>query len=564
MPFDQSRADRAVAFFEGLLTHTKGSFARKPFLLPFWQRKIVSDVFGTIRKDGLRQYRTVYIEVPKKNGKTEIAAGFANYLLFADGEAGAEVYSAASTRDQAGICFRAAAGMVKQSDILSERCRIIDSTKVIYLKEDQNSFYKAISADADVQDGINPSGAVYDELHRLKHRDLWDVLEYGTATREQPLIVVITTAGVVGESPICEEMHDKAVQILKGTFKDPSFYAVIYGLDKDEDWTFEGEPTKYDRGGNIIKPATGWYKANPALGDFMKIDAVRKEVNDAKQIASKQSSLRRFRFNQWVNAQSIWIPSDKWEACGKPFNPDDLLGKVCYGGLDLSTTIDISALVLAFPMPVGYGISVDDLVEEFKDTKKPGPVFQQSISPGDEIWLLPEFWLPEEGLQERCRRDMVPYDVWAKQGFIHLTPGDVIDYAFIRQRIKERFELYQLQEIGHDPWNATQIVTQLTEEDGLTLVPIRQGWSSLSAPSKSFEKAVLSKRLRHNGNPILKWMMDCTSIRSDPAGNIKPVKPDRAKTNKRIDGILAAIMALDRLDRNEGASVYEERGILFL
>jgi phage terminase large subunit-like protein len=536
MPLDQAKAQGAIDFFEGLLTHTKGSYARKQFLLPWWQKKIVSDVFGTLKRDSLRQYRTVYLEVPKKNGKTQLAAGFANYLLFADGEPGAEVYSAASTRDQASICFRAAAGMVRQCDVLDERCRIIDSTKVIYLKDDPNSFYKAISADADVQDGINPSGAIYDELHRLKHRDLWDVLEYGTATRDQPLIVVITTAGVVGKSPICEEMHDKAVQILKGTFKDPSFYAVIYGLEKDEDWTFEGEPAKFDRGGTkIVKSATGWYKANPALGDFMKIEAVRKEVNDAKQIPSKQNSLRRFRFNQWTNAESIWIPSDKWALCGEPFNPDDLLGKTCYGGLDLSTVIDITASVLAFPMPE------------------------------DEVWLLPEFWLPEEGLQERCRRDMVPYDVWAKQGFLKLTPGDVVDYAFIRQRIKEQFDLYGLVEIGHDPWNATDIVTRLTEDDGLTLVPIRQGWSSLSAPSKEFEKRVIGKKLRHNGNPILKWMMDCCSIRSDPAGNIKPVKPDRAKTSKRIDGIAAAIMAIDRLTRNEnGPSVYEERGLIVI
>lgn len=536
MPLDPDKAQGAVDFFEGFLTHTKGSFARKQFKLPWWQEKIVRDVFGTVRRDKFRQYRTVYIEVPKKNGKTTLAAGFALKLLFDDDEAGAEVYSAASTRDQAGICFRAASAMVRQSVDLNENARVIDSTKVIYLKDDPNSFYKAISADADVQDGINPSGAVYDELHRLKHRDLWDVLEYGTATRDQPLIVVITTAGVVGESPICEEMHDKAVQILKGTFKDPSFYAVIYGLEKDEDWTFEGEPAKYDRSGNkIVKAATGWYKANPALGDFMKVEAVRKEVNDAKQIPSKQSSLRRFRFNQWVNAESIWIPSDKWNACGELFNPDELLGKTCYGGLDLSTVIDITANLLAFPM-------LDD-----------------------EIWLLADFWLPEEGLQERCRRDMVPYDVWAKQGFIKLTPGDVIDYAFIRHRIKELFELYQLAEIGHDPWNATDIVTRLTEDDGLTLVPIRQGWASLSAPSKEFEKRVLGKKLRHNGNPVLKWMMDCCSIRSDPAGNIKPVKPDRAKTSKRIDGIVAAIMAIDRLTRNENRpSVYEERGLIVI
>lgn len=533
MSFDQSKADRALNFFEGLLTHCKGNFARKPFRLPWWQRKIVSEVFGTVRRDGLRQYRTVYLEVPKKNGKTELAAGFANFLLFDDDEAGAEVYSAASTRDQAGICFRAARSMVRQCDLLDRKATVVDSTKVIYLKDDPNSFYKAISADADVQDGINPHGAIYDELHRLKHRDLWDVLEYGTDTRDQSLIVAITTAGIFGESPICQEMHDKAVQILKGTFKDPSFYAVIYALDKDEDWTFEGEPAKFDpTGTKIVKSATGWYKANPALGDFLKLEAVRKAVSDAKQIPSKQSSLRRFRFNQWVNAESTWIESEKWKLGSEPFNPAEFAGRKCYGGLDLSTALDITAFVLEFPWENQY-------------------------------FLIPHFFLPEEGLKERSRRDNVPYDIWAKQGLITLTPGDVIDYAFVRKAIKDASELYELVDIGHDPWNATQLVTELTEEDGFVMAPIRQGFASLSGPSKDWEQKLTSKRIRHNGHQILAWMNDCCSIKQDVAGNIKPVKPARNESSRRIDGIVASIMAHDRCIRHEakGPSVYEERGI---
>ena len=474
--------------------------------------------------------------MPKKNGKSELAAGFALEGLFIDDEQGAEVYSAAATREQASQVFRVAAQMVRNCPALLGRCKIVDSTKTIYLKSDPNSFYKAISADAGTQDGINPSMVVFDELHRQKNRNLWDVLTKGSDTRSQPLLLAITTAGIEAESPLCWEQHEYARQVIQGLFDDPTFYGVIYGLGEDEDWTFEGMPAKGS------KPATGWYKCNPALGDFLRIDRVRADAEKAKRLPSEQNSFRRFRLNQWVSQQTRWLPLSEWDQCAEAFDKHALIGKSCYAGLDISSTQDLTAFVMAFP-------------------------------DGDETFLVPHFWLPEANLQERVVRDRVPYDVWAAAGLLTLTPGNYIDHGFIRTAIlgggangaKGFADLYQIEELAYDPWNAQQIGVELAGA-GLTAFPMRQGFQSLNEPSKAFERGVLGRTLRHGGHPILRWNLDCVTVASDPAGNIKPVKPDRLKSSKRIDGIVAAIMANGRLEmhRNKPKSAYEDRGILTL
>jgi phage terminase large subunit-like protein len=517
--FNAKKADDAVKFYKTFLTHTKGKWARQPFILPPWQEKIIREVFGTVKPNGLRQYSTCYIEIPKKNGKTEIAAGVALTVLSLDEEPGCEVYSAASTRDQASICFRVAAQMVRQNSDLLDTFEIHRSTKTLSVKDDPECFYRAISADADIQDGINPQAAVFDELHRQKNRDLWDVIKFGMDTREQPLLFGITTAGIVGESPLCEELHDYALQVLKGTFKDPSFYAVIYGLDQKEDWTFEGEPERR-RGKIVLAPATGWYKANPALGNFLSLSRVRQACEEAKRIPAKQNAFRRLRLNQWTNQASVWIPHREWQPCGEPFDTNQLAGKTCYAGLDLSTNLDITAFIKVFP---------------------------------EEEWfkVLCDFWLPEEDLHERALHDMVPYDVWVAQGFVRLTPGNVIDYDFIEDVIKKQSDIYEIKEIGYDRWNASAIVTRLIDY-GLKMVPIAQGFASLSSPSKELQRLVMTRLLRHGGNPVLAWMADCCSVKQDFKDNILPVKPDRKKSSKRIDGVVALIMALDRAIRNEG------------
>jgi phage terminase large subunit-like protein len=513
--YDSDKADDAVWFFENRLTHTKGKYAKKEFKLAKWQDKIIRELFGTIKVDGARQYSTAYVEIPKKNGKSELAAGIALYCLLMDGEEGAEVYSAAATREQAAIVFRVAAQMVRNNAKLNEECRIIDSTKTILIRDDPNCFYKAISADAGTQDGINPSCVVFDELHRQKTRDLWDVLTYGSDTRRQPLTFAITTAGIIGESPVCEQQHSYAESILKGVFKDPTFYPVIYGLDEKEDWTLE----------------SNWYKANPALDDFLPVDKVRTACEKAKRLPAEQNSFRRLRLDQWTSQETRWIPLAEWEECGGPFNPNDLVGKDCIAGLDLSTTKDITALALLFPVE-------------------------------DEIFVIPHFWLPEHDLYERSVRDSVPYDFWVKQELIHTTPGNIIDYSFIRKKVNELADVYSIQEIAHDPWNATQIALELAG-DGFTMVPIRQGFISLSAPSKELERLVMGRKLHHGGHPVLRWMLDCTSILQDSTGNIKPVKPDRGKSSKRIDGIVATVIGLARvIARDNRTSVYEDHGII--
>lgn len=508
----KQKADDAVSFFEKRLTHTKGSFARKPFVLAPWQERIIRDLFGTLKSSGMRRYQTAYIEVPKKNGKSEIGAGMALAGLLLDEEPGAEVYSVASTRDQAAIVFRIAAQMVRNDAVLNSMCRIVDSTKTIYLRDEPDSFYKAISADAGTQDGINPHVVVFDELHRQhgkKGQDLWDVLRYGSPTRSQPMLFAITTAGIVGESPICEEQHSYARRLLAGTFVDPSFYPVIYGLEQKDDWTFEGEPASKG------KLATGWFKVNPALGDFLPIERIREEFKKAIELPSEQNSFRRFRLGQWVGQETRAIPMELWKSCGAPFNPQDFAGKPCWAGLDLSTTRDLTAFVLVFPRD-------------------------------DKFYAIPYIFVPGEDLIGRARKANVPYDLWASQGLIHATPGNQVDYAFVRKTINDAARLYDIREIAYDRWNATQLVQQLKEEDGLTMVPFGQGYASMNAPTSELLSIVKDGRLQHGGHAPLSWNADCMSLKQDPAGNIKPSKPDRLKSSNRIDGMVALAMGIGR------------------
>lgn len=519
----EPKAKRAVNFFEKVLTHTKGQWRGKPFKLVEWERKATEDIFGTLKRDGTRRYSTAYIEIPKKNGKTTWAAGVAAYGLFMDQEPGAEIYSAAATRDQASVVFREVAQMLRQSPILLSKVEILDSTKTIYLKHDRTTFYKAISADAGLNDGVNPHVVVFDEIHRQKSRELWDILVYGMATRLQPLMLGITTAGVEAESPICWELHEHTRQVNDKSLRDPSFYGVIYSLGEKENWRVVGKPATGK------KKATGWFKANPGLGVYKRLDMMKEFYRKAKLTPGNENAFRRFQLNQWLSQLTRWLPMDKWDAGRKPFSFSDLSDRRCYAGLDLSTNIDITALCLTFPVD-------------------------------DQVFLVPHFWMPESQVDTLSTRDRVPYDAWVRQGLIHLTPGNVIDYDFIRKTINELGDDYNIQEICFDPWNATQLSTQL-DGDGFEMIPLRQGFSSMSPPTKAFERLVLSGKLRHNNNPVLRWMADCVSVKRDPADNMKPVKPDRAKSSKRIDGVVAAILGVDRIVRHE-ASVYEERGII--
>ena len=513
--YNEQLADFAVNFIE-CLCHTKGTWAGKPFLLLDWQEQIIRDLFGIVKPNGYRQFNTAYIEIPKKNGKSELAAAVALLLCCGDGEQRAEIYGCAADRGQATIVFDVAADMVRMCPALNKRCKILASQKrIIYTPT--NSFYQVLSAEAYSKHGFNIHGVVFDELHTQPNRKLFDVMTKGSGdARMQPLYFLITTAGTDTNS-ICYETHQKAVDILEGRKIDPTFYPVIYGAGQEEDWT---DPKV-------------WKKANPSLGETIGMDKVKAACDSARQNPGEENSFRQLRLNQWVKQAVRWMPMEKWDACAFPVNPEDLEGRVCYGGLDLSSTSDLTAFVLVFPP---------------EDDEEP-------------YYILPFFWLPEETLPIRVKRDHVPYDVWERQGYIQTTEGNVVHYGYIEKYIERLGEKYNIREIAFDRWGAVQMVQNL-EGMGFTVVPMGQGFASMSPPTKELMKLTLEKKLAHGGHPVLRWNMDNIFIRTDPAGNIKA---DKAKSTEKIDGAVATIMALDRAIRcgnDTSESVYDSRGLL--
>ena len=513
--YNAQLADFAVNFIE-CLCHTKGTWAGKPFLLLDWQEQIIRDLFGIVKPNGYRQFNTAYIEIPKKNGKSELAAAVALLLCCGDGEQRAEIYGCAADRGQATIVFDVAADMVRMCPALNKRCKILASQKrIIYTPT--NSFYQVLSAEAYSKHGFNIHGVVFDELHTQPNRKLFDVMTKGSGdARMQPLYFLITTAGTDTNS-ICYETHQKAVDILEGRKIDPTFYPVIYGAGQEEDWT---DPKV-------------WKKANPSLGETIGMDKVKAACDSARQNPGEENSFRQLRLNQWVKQAVRWMPMEKWDACAFPVNPEDLEGRVCYGGLDLSSTSDLTAFVLVFPP---------------EEDEEP-------------YYILPYFWLPEETLPIRVNRDHVPYDVWERQGFIQTTEGNVVHYGYIEKYIERLGEKYNIREIAFDRWGAVQMVQNL-EGMGFTVVPMGQGFASMSPPTKELMKLTLEKKLAHGGHPVLRWNMDNIYIRTDPAGNIKA---DKAKSTEKIDGAVATIMALDRAIRcgnDTSESVYDSRGLL--
>ena len=515
--YDKDSADFAVAFIESLC-HTKGTWSGKPFELIDWQEQIIRDLFGILKPNGYRQFNTAYIEIPKKNGKSELAAAVALLLTCGDGEERAEVYGCAADRQQAAIVFDVAADMVRMCPALNKRVKILTATKrIIYTLT--NSFYQVLSAEAYSKHGFNIHGVVFDELHTQPNRKLFDVMTKGSGdARMQPLYFLITTAGTDTNS-ICYETHQKAKDILEGRKIDSTFYPVIFGADEGEDWT---------------SPKV-WKKANPSLGETIGMDKVQAACDSARQNPGEENSFRQLRLNQWVKQAVRWMPMEKWDKCDFAVNEEELEGRVCYGGLDLSSTSDLTAFVLVFP-PLG---------EE------------------DRFQILPYFWIPEETLALRVNRDHVPYDVWERQGFIQTTEGNVVHYGFIEKFIERLGERFNIREIAFDRWGAVQMVQNL-ENMGFTVVPFGQGFKDMSPPTKELMKLTLEQKIAHGGNPVLRWNMDNIFIRTDPAGNIKA---DKEKSTEKIDGAIATIMALDRAIRcgnDTGESVYDSRGLLFL
>lgn len=512
--FDADAGAYTCEFLERYCRQSQGTkWDGKPLILMDYQRDFLMRLYSWKRPDRTRRYRTAYLEVPKKNGKSTKVSGIALYGLVADGEPAAQIYINAYNRGQATIIFDEAARMVAKSPALSKILDVIRSSKRI-VHEASNSKIVALSKDAPAQDGLNSSLTIFDELHRQRTPELWEIFEFAGAARTQPLLLSITTAGYDRES-ICWRQHEYSERVNAGEILDTAHLGVIYGATIDDDWE---------------DPAV-WRKANPGLGITISEEDFAAEVAKVKEVPSALNNFLRLRLNIWTQANHSFISRSSWDACGTEIDESRLAGKACWGGLDLSTTTDLTAFALVFES-------------------------------GE---ILVRFFLPDADIVERENVDRVPYRDWARRGFLFLTPGNVIDYEFVRSQINADAAKFSLQKIYTDPFNATQICLTLRDQDGIKVEFLRQGYISLSPPTKELERLILSKKIAHGSNPILtNHALNAQAIQ-DAAGNLKLSK---AASAKRIDGIAAVINAIAARSSDgnfeKKPSVYESRGLLFL
>lgn len=517
--FKINKAEKVKKFIEKYCTFSKGEWAGQQFkLLPWQWEELIKPLFGTMNDDGYRQYRTAYVEIPKKNGKTELIAAIGLYMLTNDGETGAEVYCAAADREQAGLAYQAATAMVRNSEELSSHLRLVDSRKRIYY-EKKNSFLQVLSSESYTKHGLNPSCVIIDEIHAHPNDELYTVLTAGTDyARRQQVVLIITTAGIYDKNSIWWKLRTRAMQVRDGIIEDPRFLPVLYLADPEKD-----DPADEEL----------WKRVNPSLGQIFTIDKIRQDYEEAKNDPADFQNFLRFRLNIPIRQLSRFMPMDKWDACAESVDPESLKGRVCFGGLDLSSKIDITAFCLVFPPEVG------DIYD-----------------------VLIRFYCPDEGIMKRSRVDKVPYDLWAKQGFITATPGNVVDYDFIKADIFKAAKDYELREIGFDPWNATQIATDIMNElnptnykDGFQMVEMRQGAKTFNEPMKDLLVKVMHEQVRHGGHPVLRWCADNLVARKDANGNFAP---DKEKATEKIDGMVALFMAWGRAMFSEGENLITE------
>ena len=489
--FDEDAAEHAFMFFERYLRLAEGEFAGEPFALQPAQKFIVGSLFGWKGKDGYRRFRKAYVEIGKGNGKSPLAAGIGLYGLIADGEAGAEIYSAAVNRDQAGILFRDAKLMVGASPDLSSR---VDVNVNNLAFERTHSFFRPVSSEARSLDGKRVYFALIDELHEHRTPLVVEKMQAGTKGRRQPLIFEITNSGY-DKTSVCWEHHLYSQRVLENIVQDDGWFAFICGLDEGDDWT---DPDV-------------WVKANPLLGVSITKRYLEEQVREAQGMPSKQNIVKRLNFCIWTEQAERWIDMARWDACDDPVNADLLAGHECYGGLDLAGSQDITAFLGVFP---------DEFAESYD--------------------LLAQFWMPEEVVLDAEKRDGVPYRLWIDQGYIQVTEGNITDFDAVRDGILDFATKYQLNQVGFDPWNALHLATQLGQE-GATMVQISQGYASMSEPTKAFERLIKGGKLRHGNNPVLNWMASNAVVAHGPNESIRP---EKAKATGRIDGIVAAIMGL--------------------
>lgn len=513
--FDEATATRAIQFIESL-THVKGELAGKPFLLQDWQQAIIANLFGWKRPDGTRRYRECFLFTARKSGKTPLAAAIICHLLFNDNEHGAEIYGAASEFQQACLVFAHVRGMVQANPALSARCKIYaGQAKSVQLIEDYST-YRVVSKEATSQHGFNTSAYVVDELHCLPDNELVDTLQTSTGARCQPLALLISTSDYEREGSPCNEKHDYACKVRDGIIVDPKFLPVIYEASIDDDWT---------------SPET-WKKANPNLGVSVSYDYIADACKKAQETPRFENVFKRLHLNIRTQQDVRWLPMDRWDACaGEPIDEAAFEGRQCWAGLDLASTRDLTALCLAFP--------ADD----------------------ESITLIPRFWIPKDTALERERKDRIPYLQWIREGWITATEGNTCDYQKVRHDIVELSKRFGIQEIALDRlFQGDQLGQELSGQDGLNVIAFGQGFLSMAAPTKRFEELILSGKIRHGGNPVLRWHASNVSVELDAVANMKP---SRKKSSEKIDGIVAAIMAVGRLAGRERVEcVYNTRGLL--
>jgi len=496
--FDAEAAERTIEFF-GFLKHSKGEWAGQAFVLEPWQQFIIGCLFGWKRADGSRRFQTAFCELPRKQGKSTMAAGVGLLLFVADNEPGAEVYTASTKRDQSRIVHGEAIRMVKKSPALARRVRTFKDNLSI---EQTASKYEPLGADADTMDGLNVHGAIIDELHAHRTREVVDVLETATGARRQPLLFEITTAGFDQES-ICREHHDYSVQILEGVIEDDAWFAFIAAMDEGDDWT---------------DPQT-WRRANPNLGVSLKENYLQEKCEKAQRLPGAQNAFLRRHLNVWTEQADRFIDLSLWDENAGSVDVEALRGRPCYGGLDLASVRDMAAWLLMFP-------HIDD---------------------PERVDLVVRYWCPEARLSDRENRYRAQYQAWADAGYLGVTPGDAIDYDFIEKQILQDAGNFGLVDLNIDRLFQGYHLGMRLQEHGLNVVAFGMGFLSMAVPMKEFERRLLTKKIHHGGNPILRWNAANLSVKQDAAGNLKP---DKASSQGKIDGFVALVMALDRVMRH--------------
>lgn len=505
------RGDHVCAFFRELLVHTKARWARTPFRLAEWQeRDILRPLFSEVRWDEqaecyVRRYRLAYVSMARKCGKSELAAGVALYLLVADGEEGAEIYGAASDRDQARKVFDVAARMVRLSPVLSQRLVVKAHAKRI-VDELTGSYYEVIASDAAGNLGHNPHGYIHDELLTAPDSSLWDTMRTGAGTRTQPLMLAITTAGSDRESFAYSE-YTEAKKVIENPRRAPHRFAYIAELPA------EADPWDESR----------WAEANPALGDFLSIQTLREEAADAREDPTRENSFRQFRLNQWVSQASRWMPMDLFDgATGDIWPvPDWQMSSGrprAFGGLDLAAKLDLTSWAVVVPRPDGTA---------------------------DIRW---RHWVPEAAMPALVQATAGAAEVWMRDGWLTVTEGDVLDYAQVYADIAADAATVTLAEIGYDPWSGEPAVQELGNRLGpsVELIPVPQTFAGLSPGMNELMAVVKTRALLHHGNPVARWCFDSVEVKrgTDDPELIKPIKPRRGGKTRRIDAVLTAAMAV--------------------